>query len=239
MIKHFLRLSFVALLPINCIHLNVGSTGLLFPYTLGALAYIKTNINPPNCHLTGTSGGTWCSILYHFENKIDDHEFLWKTLIGDESRVIRLFDRISMETHQKQVASNIYEKYKHKNIANIPLSVIVTKISNGLLENIKIDKFTDLEEIIEYSLCSSYIPYISGKNGFIEYNGAKYMDGAITINKNLLGHEIHINKSSWNRKFKFQDRFVLNFESSKKLYDDGWNDAKMNLKYLKRSCEDI
>lgn len=234
-----LKLSFVALLPIHCLHLNVGSTGLLFPYTLGALAYIKTNINPPNCHLTGTSGGSWCSILYHFENKIDDHDLLWKTLIGDESRVIRLLDRCSMETHQKQVALNIYKKYQHRDVSDIPLSIIVTKISNGLLENIKVDKFANLEEVITYSLCSSYIPYISGKKGCIDYNGTKYMDGAMTVNRNLLGHELHIDKSTWNRKFLLKDRFVLNFESSKRLYNDGWNDAKLNLKYLKRSGKDI
>lgn len=236
MIKTFIRLLFLAIIPIHCLRLNVGSTGLLFPYTLGTLAYIKANINPSNCHLTGTSGGAWCSLLYNLENKLD-HDDLWSSLMGDKSQVVHLFDRTSMENFQKKIAVTIMDKYKHINVSNMPLSVIVTKLSNGYPENLKIDKFDDLEEIVSYCLCSSYIPYISGSIGYMIYNGTKYMDGVITPNKNLLGNEIHINKASWNRKFKLKDRLVLNFESSKRLYDDGWNDAKLNLKYLKGSCK--
>lgn len=238
MIKTFIRLLFVAILPINCLRLNVGSTGLLFPYTLGALAYIKTNINPSNCHLTGTSGGAWCSLLYNLENNLN-HDDLWSSLMGDKSQVVHLLNRTSMENFQKRVAVTIMEKYKHTNVSNMPLSVIVTKISKGYPENVKIDKFADLEEIVTYCLCSSYIPYISGSIGYMSYNGTKYMDGVITQNKKLSGTELNINKASWNRKFKLKDRLVLNFESSKRLFDDGWNDAKTNLKYLKRSSKNF
>lgn len=234
MIKTLFRLLFVTILPIHCLRLNVGSTGLLFPYTLGALAYIKTNINPSNCHLIGTSGGAWCSLLYNLENKLE-HDNLWSQLIGDKSQEIYLLNRTSMENFQKRVAVTIMDKYKDVDVSNMPLSVIVTKISRGCPENVKIDKFTDLEEIVTYCLCSSYIPYISGNIGYMSYNGTKYMDGVITQNKKLSGTEININKTSWNRKFKLKDKLVLNFESSKRLYENGWNDAKENLRYLKRS----
>ena len=46
-------------MPIYCFNINIGSTGLLFPYTLGALAYIKTHIKPVNYNFVGISGGTF------------------------------------------------------------------------------------------------------------------------------------------------------------------------------------
>ena len=71
MIKLFILL--IIFLPFcNNLIINIGATGLLLPYTLGVLGYIKdhSTITRYNSKFIGTSGGAYCSILYCFENNL-------------------------------------------------------------------------------------------------------------------------------------------------------------------------
>ena len=45
------------------ININIGTTGLLIPYSIGALAYVKKNLNICDYHLTGISGGSFASVI--------------------------------------------------------------------------------------------------------------------------------------------------------------------------------
>lgn len=76
---------------------------------LGALAYIKSTINPYKYHLHGVSGGSWCSLMYHLEDNLNDHDKLWNRYIGNESTVIKLYDMKSMETVHKSITKNVME----------------------------------------------------------------------------------------------------------------------------------
>ena len=209
--------------------MNIGSTGLLFPYTLGILAYIKRNIHISNYTLTGVSGGTWCSLLYHLEPNIHDHDFLWSILVGDKNKRICLLNRNSMQTFQQNVAKNFELQYKNIDVSTIPLSIIVTHIRNKKLISTKIDKFDDFDDLINFCMCSSYIPFISGKGMYTIYKNNKYIDGEIFRNKQLFAEKsIIVHKDLWDRKYSLSSKFILDFQNSKMLFEQGWNDAKLN-----------
>lgn len=211
------------LLLSNCYHMNIGSTGLLFSYTLGALAYIKNVIKPTEYTLTGISGGSWCSFLYHFEPNIDDHDLLWSVLVGHKNRSIHLLKRSSMQQFQEQVAVKFKDRYKDCDITNLPLSIVVTKNQNGIsLQNIKIDKFQNIDDLINYCTCSSYIPLISGPTIFKSYKNEKYIDGEICKSKCISNC---INSKSWGRKYSLKTKTVLNYNTSLMLFNDGYTDA--------------
>lgn len=225
----WLRIIILFFIPIYCYHMNIGSTGLLFPYTLGILAYIKKYAHPTNYTLTGVSGGTWCSLLYHLEPNIHDHDFLWSILVGNKTEKICLLNRKSMKTFQNNVAKNFKLQYKNVDVSTIPLSIIVTNIKNKKLISTKVDNFDDFDDLINFCMCSSYIPFISGKGFYTTYKTNKYIDGEIFRNKKLFQDKsIIIHKDLWDRKHSLSSKFILDFHNSKILFDQGWNDAKCN-----------
>lgn len=214
--------------------MNVGSTGILFPYTLGALAYIKKHINPTNYTLTGISGGAWCSVIYHLEPNIDDPDYLWTIFVGDKQKKINLLRRSSMETFQETVATNFKERYKEVDTRDIPISIVTTQVQKGYrLRNILVNKFDNIDDLVNYCLCSSYIPYISGKTLSLDYKNAKYMDGVICTDKICISN--CINSKTWGRNYSLKERIFLDYHHSKKLFQDGWDDAKQYAaSYLKK-----
>ena len=210
--------------------MNIGSTGVLFPYTLGVLAYIKHVIKPVNSSLIGVSGGAWCSLLYHLEPDIQDPALLWSILAGD-NRKINLLSRRSMQGFQDAVTINCKNRYKDIDISDISISVVTTKVDGLKFVNKKIDKFDDVNDLINYTLCSSYIPFISGRGMYMKYKGEKLMDGAITMEK-CLGN--CINSRSWGRKYTVEQKIYLDRTSTINLFQDGWDDASRNVdSYLK------
>jgi len=122
-------------------------------------------------------------------------------------------------------------RYKNKNIDNIPISIITTKINtNKCMESIKINNFKDIDDLVNYCLCSSYIPYISGKSLYMVYNNNKYIDGELfKNNNNFLNKALLINKNTWKRKFTLRERIYLDYNQSAKLFEYGWKDAEQNL----------
>ena len=212
---------FLFIISSHCYQMNVGSTGILFPYTLGALAYIKHVIKPANYTLTGISGGAWCSVLYHFEPNIDNPSMLWSILVGDQDTKINLLSRKSMQGLQETAAANFKARYKTANVTDIPISIVTTKISRGF-KNTKISKFDDIDDLINFCLCSSYIPFISGNGPYMKYKGNLYIDGEVKRDK-CIGN--CINSKIWGRKYNLKQRIFLDLHSVESLFEDGWNDA--------------
>lgn len=101
-----------------------------------------------------------------------------------------------------------------------------------MLENVIIDKFDNLDDIINYSLCSSYIPYVCGNKFYMEYKNQCFVDGHIFRNKEVLSKTCHfsLDKKSWGRKFCRTDGFYLNYDVSKELFENGWKDTMNFLK---------
>ena len=131
------------------VNINIDATGLYIPYTLGALGYIKKHACINNYKLTGISGGSWSSILYHFEKDLSNHDYIWDSIIGkDDSYEIRL-DK-NLEEFQQLVKKNMLEKYKNinnKKIKEAPISIVVSKVENYKIINEKKSNFNNLEEL--------------------------------------------------------------------------------------------
>jgi len=212
-------------------NINIGSTGLLFPYTLGALAYIKTCIKPHDYKLLGVSGGTWCSIIYHLEKNISDHDMLWSILVGNKTQTVYLLNRQSMSKFQMKVAENFKNRYKDADVSNIPISILTTQLQGCVPNNVLINSFENMDDLVNYCMCSSYIPFLSGNGINMIYKNQKYMDGEIFKNKGLLLKDpiLHLHKGTWKRKFKLRDYLYLDFNSSKRLFEYGWKDAEKHL----------
>jgi len=212
------------------ININVDTTGLLIPYSIGALGYIKKNLNICDYHLNGISGGTFASVIYYLEDDISNHDKLWNKLLGDDNYVIKA--NKNMEEFQQIIKYNIMNNYKNVNINNIPISIIVSNINNYKITNKKIDKFSNLEELIDYCICSSYIPYICGNTFSKNYKNNNYIDGGIFKNLhhfdciNKCERSIYIHLKMANRVFDLSDYLYLNKTTSKKLFDYGWNDSE-------------
>ena len=219
------------------ININIGTTGLLIPYSIGALAYIKKNLNICDYHLTGISGGSFASVVYHLENDMSNHDKLWDKLIGNgngngNGNNYNVKINKNLEEFQQIIKKNIINNYRNVDINNIPISVIVSKINNFKIVNEKINKFNSLDELLDICICSSYIPYICGKTFSKKYNNNNYIDGGIFRNLHHFDcvdkceRSIYIHKNMAKRKFEYKDYFYLDKNTSRKLFNYGWSDCE-------------
>ena len=88
----------VIFLPyVNNLIVNIGATGLLLPYTLGILGYIKnnTNINKHNSKFIGTSGGSYSSLLYCCEKDLSNHDRLWNIFFNSKESKVYIYKLVS------------------------------------------------------------------------------------------------------------------------------------------------
>lgn len=219
---------------------NIGSTGLLLPYSLGIISYFKNNNIIAN-KLIGTSGGAFCSIIYNYENDLS-HDKLWYDIFNlNKSTTIGLHN---LGLFQKNTIDYLINRYNNNNISNYNnINIIVTKYNNFLSkEKIIFNNFDDNTDLLYKCYCSSYIPYISGNKFYFKYKNNKYLDGAFNKNNNhdnmkyeYLNNndiQININCNLWNRKFDLDNRYYLDFKNSKILYNYGWYDTEKNFDLL-------
>jgi hypothetical protein len=218
------------------VNINVGTTGLLIPYSIGALGYIKNNLNIRDYHLTGISGGSFASVIYHLEDDLTNHDKIWDKLIGTDNYVIK-FNK-NLEEFQQIIKLNMINNYKSNYKSNIPISIVVSRINNLKIINEKISHFNNFEELLDYCLCSSYIPFICGNNFSKKYKNNNYIDGGIF--KKLHHFDcvdkcektIYIHKQMANRTFDFKDYLYLDKNVSRKLFNYGWSDCEKYLRNL-------
>jgi len=208
------------------ININVDTTGLLIPYSIGALGYIKKNLSINHYHLTGISGGSYASVIYYLEKDLSDHDYIWNKIIGNDNYVVKFHK--NLEEFQNIVKTNIMKEYNNIDIENVPISIVVSKIEKLKIKNEKIDKFANLEELLDFCSCSSYIPFICGKTFAKKYKNANYIDGGIFKNIHHFDCEnsINIKRNMANRTFNYNDYLYLDKKMSNKLFNYGWNDCK-------------
>jgi len=227
--------------------LNIGSTGLLLPYSLGIIGYIKKNTNNYKYELIGTSGGAYCSLLYKYEKDLSVHDYIWKDIFGlNEKTKIDLYN---MREFQNDTINILSKRYNKKLInENEKINIVATKYNNFLnSEKIIFNEFKNISDLIYKCHSSSYIPYISGKNLYYVYDNSKYYDSVFNLDNrkiykyvedkkiiNKVDNEkiIHINCYSWGRKWDMDNKHYLDYKTSKTLFDYGWEDTKKYFKYI-------
>ena len=228
------------------VNINILGTGLLLPYSIGIIGYIKTHIPIKTYRLTGVSGGAWCSLLYALEDDLSDHDKIWNYTIGSPDTKIRLYHNLNV--FHSNIESNLKNRYKNKRLTQ-PISILATRYDNkkfGLYPEKK-SEFENINDIIEFCSCSSYIPYISGALMCKEYDNKYYMDGDITRDTKLIDikssySSLTIHRSMWGRKFTLNNYIYSDRDISRQLFEQGWKDTEKHkeilLKYIPKDLFD-
>ena len=212
-------------------NINIYGTGLFLPYSMGVIGYIKKNIFVPDYKITGISGGAWCSLLYTQEEDLSDHDKIWGYTIGNN--VTKLKIQSDMKTFQKNVEDNLKLRYKNKEPKNLDkISIISTKLEGALFKMKTEEKkdFTDIDDVIDYCLCSSYLPYLSGSTFSKKYKGNRYIDGDIKYDYQNVDetNKIIIHRHIWGRKFEPNNYLYIDKDKSRELFELGWKDTEKN-----------
>lgn len=235
-----LLLIFVSLLNVisvrSYLNINILGTGMFLPYSMGVIGYIKEHFPMKDYTLTGISGGAWCSLLYELEDDLTDHDKIWNITVGDPNIKIRLHNNLNV--FQENIERNLKARYKNVPAARIhgmPLSIIATHYDNAncKLSNEKKTGFRDINDLIDFCLCSSYIPYLSGTLMCRQYDNKYYMDGDILRNKQLFDlaskpGTLCVHRSMWGRKFPLNNYIYTDINMSRQLFQQGWSDTEKN-----------
>ena len=214
------------------VNINIYGTGLYLPYSMGVIGYIKNNIPIKNYNITGISGGAWCSLLYTQETDLSNHDTIWDYSIGKDVSHICIHN--DMRVFQNNVEKNMKLRYSNKEPLNLDkISIISTNINK--IYNIKNEKhsnFDNINDLIEFCLCSSYIPYISGSTFSKKYKDNYYIDGEIKNDKyaklNNEKNTINIDRFMWGRQFTRKELLYLDKDKSRELFNNGWEDTESN-----------
>ena len=189
------------------------------------------NITIKNYNITGISGGAWCSLLYTQEDDMSNHDTIWDYSIGKD--VSRICIHNDMRVFQNNVEKNMKLRYTNKDPLNLDkISIISTNVNK--LYNMKNEKhsaFDNINDLIDFCLCSSYIPYISGSTFSKKYKDSYYIDGEIKndkyakLNKNNL-NTLNIDRFMWGRQFTRKELLYLDKDKSRELFNNGWEDTE-------------
>lgn len=211
------------------INLNLYGTGMFLPYSMGIIGYIKKHFPMNDINITGISGGAICSILYTQEDDMSDPDKIWDYTIGSDINELSLYK--DLRIFQKNIGDNLKLRYKDapRNFENI--SVISTNVDR--MKNEKISSFSNINDLIDFSLCSSYIPFVSGDTLGKNYKGINYMDGEIFRDykydkKHTCPTTISIHRKMWGRKFNMNNYLYTNKQISRDLFNYGWEDTHKN-----------
>jgi len=218
------------------VNINICGSGIYLPYYMGVLGCIKKNYPISNYSITGISGGALCSLLYTQEKDLSNHDKLWDMTIGKNISVISLHTNIKKV--REQIEYNLKLRYSGiKNKISENISIISTNVGNFYeIKSETISSFDNINDLIDFSLCSSYIPYISGSNFSKYYKDGNYIDGQVTYENIELSdvNTLYLHKGMWNRDFSNMNNLLLSKSESQKLFEYGWNDTNKNNKKILR-----
>jgi len=226
----FLILSTLFIISNTYMNINIYGTGMFLPYSIGIIGYIKRHFPLNDVNITGISGGAICSILYTQEDDLSNPDKIWDYTIGADVNELSLYK--DLRVFQKNVGNNLKLRYNNTEPRSIDkISVISTNIYK--MKNEKKTNFNNINDLIDFSLCSSYIPYVSGDTAGKKYNGIEYMDGEIFRDykydkKQTCPTTISIHRKMWGRKFPMNNYLYTNKQISRELFNYGWEDTRNN-----------
>jgi len=226
----FFILSTLFIISNTYMNINIYGTGMFLPYSIGIIGYIKRHLPLNDVNITGISGGAICSILYTQEDDLSNPDKIWDYTIGADVHELSLYK--DLRIFQKNVGNNLKLRYNNTETRSIDkISVISTNIQK--MKNEKISNFDNINDLIDFSLCSSYIPYVSGDTAGKKYNGVEYMDGEIFRDykydkKQTCPTTISIHRKMWGRKFSMNNYLYTNKQIARELFNYGWEDTRNN-----------
>ena len=209
-------------------------------YLMGISAFIKENYILDGHIFSGASAGAWNALLMTYKHNVSE---IVNVLVNDECAKIK--DAYSLEKYlKKQIMAN----YKTDDFELEKLFVGLTIITNYRIQTRIYSDFENLEDAIDCCIGSSHIPYVTGKL-VNTYHNTYTFDGGFSKYPYLKTSPpvLHITPSMWkninnetittrqNQKLNISDYTTLfsrgkyNF---KLLYEEGYNEAKLNQWYL-------
>ena len=229
----FIRYIFVFIMFLGKITTNkiisISPGGFKGFYQLGTLTYMKENYDLSKYVFSGASAGAWCSLIMCMKNKFNLNSFLDEDIIKSKS----IFDM------EKNIKKKLLKKYDSSDFDLSRIHIGVTCINNFNIETNIYSNFKNLEDTINCCIASSHIPFITG-GLFNKYNNKLTFDGGFSDNPylNNIKSVIHIHPEIWNKdnvsELPFYNTTLFNRKSYNfyQLYEDGYNDAIKNKKYL-------
>jgi hypothetical protein len=223
-------LQFVSLLRTPCIYIGTGgNTGA---YMVGVMGYIKKHFNIEKYKYTGSSAGSWITIMSKYEKNLTDFDTIWKDFINKDIKFKASLCKYKYIPYI--IKGNILTKYGNMKIKK-DIGIYVSKIDDKKnMKKVLSYDYNNLEELLELCHCSSYIPIISGKEMSIKYKNNNYIDAIFTLKnekEDIITNKkntLIITKHIWNRSFTIKDYIYCDYNNYKKLYEYGWNDTKQN-----------
>ncbi len=220
--------------------ITISPGGIRGFYLLGILSYIKSNYKTDNLIYSGASAGAWNSLFMCYKG--DTLEFVYDLLNSDINKSRNLNEI------QYFMKYRILKKYKNEDFELNKLFIGVTTFSNFKIISNIFTNFNSLEDAINCCMASSHIPFITGGLTH-KYNNMFTFDGGFSNNPYLDKKSLlHISPVIWNKIekkplilnniFIFKHFFSVKSNNLLRLYDDGYQDAKNNKKYLDKVFED-
>lgn len=202
-------------------------------YTLGVSSFIKDNYNLTNCVFSGSSAGSWNSLLLSYQGDLN----ITQNMLHLISHVQH---QSSLHKMQKTMKYFLLQNFNSSDFDLTKTSVGVTTLTRKLsFQLILYTHFYDLEDFINCCMASSHVPFISGRifffynkllsfdGGFSRYPYQKYPIPSLVISPDMWNSS-YTNSSGPLDSLILSKNKPINFTE---LFIQGYNDTKNN-KYI-------
>tara|TARA_B100001093_G_scaffold250134_1_gene239641 strand:+ start:21210 stop:21986 length:777 start_codon:yes stop_codon:yes gene_type:complete len=214
--------------PENVISVSPG--GIKGFYYLGTLYYIKKNYDMTKYNYLGASAGSWNSLFMCYKGNNDD-EIIEKLFNIDFNQPLAKCG--------KSIKDLFLKNYKTEDFNLEKLNIGVTQLGKYNKLNLKYtiyNSFIDLEDALDCCLASSHVPFLIGGGAVKRYKNKLAFDGGLKKISYLKPDSsvLHVSSKLWdNEKYITMPglRKINGFDANA-LFNDGYNDAKINKKIL-------
>jgi hypothetical protein len=214
--------------------ISISPGGLKGFYIMGVVTFIKENYNLDPFIFSGASAGAWNALFMVF--KKEPIEVV--TNIIDDS----IKKAASLSELEHIIKYKLLTNYKTEDFDLKRLFVGITTFSNFKINTNIFSDFDDLEDALNCCIASSHIPLVTG--GITnKYHNIYAFDGGFSKYPylNITKPVLHITPSMWelsdNGKkapdiFSYSAFFAKGKYDFMELFDNGYNDAKVNKDFL-------
>ena len=220
--------------------ISISPGGIRGFYLLGVLSFIKENYDLEDYIFSGASAGAWNALFMCY--KKDPREFIFQILNSDKMKTKNIYDTEYIMKYK------LLETCKEEDFDLRRLFVGVTTIQKwSSITNIFSD-FNDLEDAINSCIASSHIPLLTGgltnryynkytfDGGFSNYPYLNIKTPILHVSPMMFQEKEYFNSSRFSseriiRSANIIHRLITENEKNipfMKLYDDGYEDAKLN-----------
>jgi hypothetical protein len=209
--------------------------GFTMPYTLGICNYIKDNYCLQKYNYIGASAGSWLSIYLASDMKLSEQLFIDFNDKFSDSNILYKWHNVC------PFLIDEFPKYieDHSFIEEKKIEISVSEYSNKTITNKLINEYSNLNELLNLCMYSSYIPILSGvkilkRNNLINFDA--YFSKPDFNNRQIV---LCINNKMFDRDFKLLDVVGKNNIDSRELFILGYYDAMNNKNKLDYTFKDF